>query len=54
MNLLNSSEVAALLRISPATVRRLIRLGHLKAARVGRAYRFDPAVVTAFIQRSAI
>lgn len=42
------SEVAQELRISKMTVYRLIKLGHLDAIQVGRAYRVKRASYAAF------
>jgi excisionase family DNA binding protein len=44
-SLLTTEEVAAFLNVSPATVRRLARIGELPALRVGRQLRFDRAEV---------
>jgi excisionase family DNA binding protein len=38
---LTPEEVAALLRVSPEAVRRLLRRGEIPAVRVGRAWRVD-------------
>lgn len=42
---LTTDEVAVILRTSGAGVRRLIRLGRLPAARVGRRWLIEPAAV---------
>jgi len=39
-------EAARLLKVHPTTVRRQIKQGHLKAYKVGRQYRLDPATLT--------
>lgn len=41
--LLNVDEVAELLRISPAGVRRHVAAGELRAIRIGKHLRFRPA-----------
>ena len=45
---LTTGEVAAQLRVDPATVRRLIGAGDLVAIRVGRDYRIEPAELHRF------
>ncbi len=41
MRLLTLREVAQYLQVHPGTVYRLVKAGHLRAARVGRDLRFD-------------
>ena len=45
-------EVAALLKVSAAGVRRLIRRGQLKALRVGKSYRVRPAQIEDFASQA--
>lgn len=47
-DVLTPDEVATELRVSPATVYRLIRQRRLAAIRVGRAYRLDRSDVDTF------
>lgn len=47
--LLTPSEVAARLRVDRETVYRHIRDGALRAARIGRSYRVDEAVLDDFV-----
>jgi excisionase family DNA binding protein len=39
--LLKTSEVAAALRVTTATVRKIVARGDLKASRIGRTYRIE-------------
>jgi excisionase family DNA binding protein len=48
-HLLSVSEVAAILRLSPRTVRRLIGDDRLSVVRFGRAVRIRPAALTALM-----
>jgi excisionase family DNA binding protein len=45
LELLTVGEVAARLRVSPVTVRRLIKSGTLEAVRIGRLVRVAPEAV---------
>ena len=45
LELLTVGEVAARLRVSPVTVRRLIKSGALEAVRIGRLVRVTPEAV---------
>jgi len=47
--LLVSDDIASLLRVSPWTVRRLIRSGQLRATRVGRRYLVRMEDVAAYL-----
>lgn len=47
--LLTVAELAAILSINQLTVRRMVKRGQLTAVRLGRAVRFDPADVDAFL-----
>ena len=47
--MLTPSEVAARLRVDRETVYRHIRDGRLRAARIGRSYRVDEAVLDDFV-----
>lgn len=44
--LLTTDEAAELLRVHPNTLRRLAEQGQIPHIRIGRSYRFDPAVIT--------
>jgi excisionase family DNA binding protein len=46
--LMSPIEVARVLAVSPATVRRLIRDGDLRAVRVGGQHRVRPAELAAY------
>lgn len=48
--LLSVDETAALLRLSPRHLRRLIARGELPVVRIGRAVRVQPVDLRAFIQ----
>jgi len=50
--LLTRKEVAALLRVHPITVSRLIHAGRLQAHRVGRGIRIARASVVAYLAAS--
>jgi excisionase family DNA binding protein len=50
-DLLTTTEVAAYLKITPDTARAWLRLGKLKAVRVGRSYRIRPEDLLAFLNR---
>lgn len=50
--LLTVPEVAAQLRVDPATVRRWITAGTIPAVKVGRSYRVEADQVRAVIDRS--
>lgn len=45
-----ADEVAIYLRTSLRTVRRLVREGHIKGAKVGRTYRVTKAALEAYLQ----
>ena len=49
--LLTVEDVAQRLKVSPSTVRRLIRRGGLKTVRLGRLIRIRPADLNAYIER---
>ncbi len=49
--LLNRRQVAARLGTCTETVSRLVRRGELPAVRIGRALRFMPDEVAAFVER---
>ena len=48
LDLLDIKEVAARLRVSKSTVRRLIGSGKLEAVKIGVLVRVDPAAVLAY------
>ncbi len=47
--LMSAVEVANVLAVSPATVRRLTRDGELRAVRVGGQHRVRPAALAAYM-----
>jgi excisionase family DNA binding protein len=47
-------EVAHQLGVHPETIRRLIHDGRLRAVRVGRVLRVDPAAVEGFLARQTV
>jgi excisionase family DNA binding protein len=47
--MLTLREVSAYLNVNPATVRRLVRSGQLRAIRVGRDMRFEVRVVDQWV-----
>ena len=49
MNTLTTADVAAMLRKSTRTVSQLARHGAIRASKVGRDWRFDPADVQRFL-----
>lgn len=49
--LLTVEEVAARLRVHPASVRYWLRQGHLKGVRAGRQWRIRPSDLEAFLAR---
>ena len=52
--LLDVAGVAAWLGVNPETVRRHARAGHLRTVRVGRAHRFRPADVEAYLAAGGV
>ena len=52
-SMLTIANVAALLQVSPKTVRRLIDRGELGAIRIGRSVRIKPEILRALIERGA-
>lgn len=51
LDLLTYSEVAARLRVSEKTVRRLVESGELERVRIGRGVRITPESVAEYKQR---
>ncbi len=51
--LVTIDDVAEMLQVSVATVRRLVRSGKIPAVRVGRCLRFDPDEVMVALRRSS-
>lgn len=54
MSLLRINEIAPLLRVSPDTVRRLVKSGKIKAMRIGRQMRVDSQELAAYMRQSGI
>jgi len=52
MALLTTREVAKILRVTPPSVRKIIRSGNLRAVDVGGQKRIDTASLAEFLQRS--
>jgi excisionase family DNA binding protein len=48
--LMTVDEVAAYVRLTSFTVRRLAKKGALPAAKIGRAYRFKPEDINAYMR----
>lgn len=53
MALLNIKEVATLLRVSQATIYRLIESKELDAIRVGRLIRIDPTQLASYLREQS-
>lgn len=53
-NLMTVENAAAVLKVDPKTVYRLINDGQLKAAAIGRVYRIDEEDLHDFIQKSKL
>ncbi|GAA4680100.1 helix-turn-helix domain-containing protein [Nocardioides nanhaiensis] len=51
-NLLTPAAAARRLAVSTWTLNALRRSGAIPAVRVGRAYRYDPAALAAYVNRS--
>ncbi len=51
--MLNTREAAAFLNVHPRTVHRYVAAGLLRPYRVGRALRFERAVLLRFLTRDA-
>lgn len=49
LKLLTIEDVSAQLSLSPATIWRKIRSGEIESVKVGRARRFTPEAVTAYV-----
>jgi excisionase family DNA binding protein len=47
--LLTVDQLAERLSVKPLTIRRMVNRGQLVAVRIGRAVRFEPAAVDAFL-----
>lgn len=47
--LLTVTELADILSVNQLTIRRMVKRGQLSAVRIGRAVRFDPADIDAFL-----
>jgi len=50
-DLLTAREVAAYLRLNPATVYRLAQAGEIPAVKVGRVWRFSRALLDEWLDR---
>lgn len=53
-NLLNKTEAAKVLGISPASIPRLVRLKGLPFVRIGRRVLFDPRDIENFINNNKV
>ena len=49
--LLDSHEAAAILRVHPRTLQRLVHRGKIHAIQVGKLWRFRPSAIEAWIDR---
>lgn len=52
--LMTVAEVALVMRLSKATVYRLVQAGEIPAVRFGRSYRVPKSAVSAYIARSGL
>jgi excisionase family DNA binding protein len=53
-HLMTTEEVAEILHVDPATIRRLVNRGDLAAYRIGADYRFAPSDLEGFLRRQRI
>src|SRR5215472_1442747 len=53
-HLMTTEEVAEILHVDPATIRRLVNRGDLAAYRIGADYRFAPADLEGYLRRQRI
>jgi excisionase family DNA binding protein len=49
--LLDSNQAAAILKVHPRTLQRLVHRGEIGAVHVGKLWRFKPSALTAWIDR---
>jgi excisionase family DNA binding protein len=49
--LLDSHQAAAMLKVHPRTLQRLVHRGEIAAVHVGKLWRFKPSTLTAWIDR---
>lgn len=49
--LLDSYQAAAMLRVHPRTLQRLVHRGKIHAVQVGKLWRFKPSAIEAWIDR---
>ena len=49
--LLDSNQAAAILKVHPRTLQRLVHRGEINAVHVGKLWRFKPSALTAWIDR---
>lgn len=49
--LLDSYQAAAILKVHPRTLQRLVHRGEIAAVHVGKLWRFKPSALTAWIDR---
>jgi excisionase family DNA binding protein len=49
--LLDSHQAAAILKVHPRTLQRLVHRGEIAAVHVGKLWRFKPSALTAWIDR---
>jgi excisionase family DNA binding protein len=49
--LLDSNQAAAILKVHPRTLQRLVHRGEITAVHVGKLWRFEPSALTAWIDR---
>src|SRR5438093_9756118 len=53
-HLMTTEEVAEILHVDPATIRRLVNRGDLAAYRIGADYRFAPSDLESYLRRQRI
>ena len=53
-HLMTTEEIAEILHVDPATIRRLVNRGDLAAYRIGADYRFAPSDLERYLQRQRI
>ena len=53
-HLMTTEEIAEILHVDPATIRRLVNRGDLAAYRIGADYRFAPSDLEGYLRRQRI
>ncbi|MDP8218636.1 MAG: helix-turn-helix domain-containing protein [Candidatus Theseobacter exili] len=52
-NLKTIPEVAEMFKLSPTTIRRLIKNGDLKSSKIGRQFRIKPEEIKIFLDKTS-